>query len=111
MLGLTWNYAVSHHLIRAETSRRLIRGISARQLASPTLFIVSIVVQYLFPRTLVGPYILLLVPVSTWVMDRVLPRDQEREGQERTLKRFLWRVGTVVPWLAMIGLAIWAMNL
>ena len=111
MLALTWNYAVSHHLVKAETNRRLIRGISVRQLVTPIAFVVSIAAQYLYPRILLGPYVLLLIPASAWVVDRILPRDHDREGRQRGLREFLWRLGTAILWLLMIGLSIWAMSI
>ena len=90
MLGLTWNYAVSHRLIKPETSVKQIRHISSRQVVTPSIFAVSIVGQYLFPTVFLGPYILLSIPVAMWFVDRFLaPPLQRKDGEPRS-RRLLW---------------------
>ena len=112
MLTLTWSYATSHGLLKPETSERVIRHIVAWQVVIPGIFLVSIVAQYLVPKRLFGPYVLLAIPIALWFVDRLFADVQEKQkiGKSGFL-RLLWQSGTVIPWLLVIGLAIWAMSL
>jgi uncharacterized membrane protein len=112
MLTLTWKYAGSHGLLEVETTAKRIRYIVARQIVIPSVFLVSIVVQDLFSRKLLGPYVLLAIPVGLWIVDR-LYAELPVKGRATRLgfRNVLWRAGTVIPWLLVIGLAIWAMSL
>jgi uncharacterized membrane protein len=112
MLTLTWKYAVSRGLLKQEVTARQIRHIIARQLVIPVVFLVSIAAQYLSPRHLIGPYVLLVIPICLWIIDRIVPDDpQKAKGQKARLGNVMWRIGTALPWLLIIGLAIWAMTL
>ncbi len=111
MLALTWNYAVSHKLLKAETSISEVRHINVRQAVTPSVFLVSIVAQYSFPGILLGPYILLVIPALMWLVDWLFAAGPTVRTDQGHFSRFLWRVGSVVPWLLIIGLAIWAMNI
>jgi uncharacterized membrane protein len=112
MLDLTWNYAVSHHLVNSETTGRQSKQISIRHLVTPVVFLISIVLEYLFSKLFLGPYCLLVIPLAQWGVDRyfadVAPRQPSRSARWHEL---LWRAGTILPWLLIIGLAIWAMSI
>jgi uncharacterized membrane protein len=112
MLELTWNYAVSHHLVTAETTRQQIRYISLRQLVTPAVFLISIVAEYLFPQAFLGPYTLLVIPLVMWRVDRNFAQaGPKKAAQPVSWSEVLWRAGTILPWLLIIGLAVWAANL
>jgi uncharacterized membrane protein len=112
MLTLTWNYAVSHGLLKHEVTARQIRHIVARQLVIPVIFLVSIVIQYLSAQRLLGPYVLLLIPICLMLIDRVIHIDQPKGRVAHSrIAGLLWRIGTSIPWLLVIGLAIWAMSI
>jgi uncharacterized membrane protein len=112
MLTLTWNYAVSRGLVKNEVTVKQIRHIVARQLVIPVIFLISIVGQYLSPQRLLGPYVLLIIPICLFVIDRLIHIDQLKESATHSrITNLLWRIGTAIPWLLVIGLAIWAMSL
>lgn len=112
MLNLTWNYAVSHQLIQRDTSQQQSRYITVRQLATPGVFLISILAEFLFPQAYLGPYTLLLIPLVMWLVDRFMapPAPPAQVRHARWTER-LWRAGTLLPWLMIIGLAVWAMTL
>jgi len=112
MLTLTWKYAESHGLLKAETTVRLIRHIVVRQTVIPGVFLISIAVQYLSSERLLGPYVLLAIPIVMFVVDRIYTDSSVSRTSTRVrVKKALWQAGTAIPWLLIIGLAIWAMNL
>jgi len=112
MLNLTWNYAVSHRLVSAEMSGEQSRHITIRQTATPAVFLFSIVVEYLFPQAFLGPYTLLAIPLVQWGVDRRFADAELKTSSPLPVwKELLWRAGTMVPWLLIIGLAVWAVSL
>jgi uncharacterized membrane protein len=112
MLTLTWLYAVSHHQVDASTTRLESRRIVARQLVTPVIFLVSIIVEYAFPRLFLGPYALLLIPLVQALVDRGFARAElDQPAVRQGFMEFLWRAGTTLIWLLIIGLALWASNL
>ena len=109
MLELTWNYAVSHGLLSEEITPQQSRYISLHQLATPGLFLLSIAAEYLLPQFFPGPYTLLVIPLVIWLIDRKHARvDQSKSAQLAGWREVLWRAGTILPWLLIIGLAVWA---
>jgi len=112
MLTLTWKYAVSHGLLKAETPDKRIRHIVARQIVTPGVFLVSIVVQYPFSKKLLGPYVLLVIPITLWFVDRLYAEVPTKgKTTQPRFKNVLWQAGAIIPWLLLIGLAIWAMSI
>jgi uncharacterized membrane protein len=112
MLTLTWNYAVSHHLVHPETTPRQIRHITVRQIGTPGVFLLSIIAEYLFPQALLGPCTLLLIPLTLGLVDRFFAHGEPRAQFGRLdWPEFLWRAGSLLPWLLVIGVAVWAMTL
>lgn len=112
MLNLTWNYALSHGLVAPETTRQQCRQITIRQYVTPVVFLISIMVEYLFPKVVLGPYTLLMIPLVLWGVDRRLAGAEPKGPSSRSRwTELLWRAGTMLPWLLVIGLAIWAMSL
>jgi uncharacterized membrane protein len=112
MLNLTWSYAVSHRLVSQETTGQQSRRITVRQIVTPAVFLISIVAEYLFPRAFLGPYVLLVIPLAQWGVDRYFA-DAEPKGPSGPLgwSERLWRAGTMLAWLLIIGLAVWATSL
>jgi TMEM175 potassium channel family protein len=112
MLSLIWAYALSHQLVKPETAAQERRYITVRQLATPAVFLLSIVTEWLFPRFFPGPYTLLLIPVALWGVDRRFGEGNSR-GRPMPMRgsELLWRAGTILPWLLLIGLAVWATTL
>lgn len=112
MLELTWNYAVSHGLVNQETSRQQIRQITFRQIVTPIVFLISIGVEYLFPQFFIGPYTLVVIPLAMWVVDRnFVEAEPKKRSRSCRWRELLWRSGTILPWLLIIGLSVWAMSL
>jgi len=112
MLTLTWKYAESHGLLKAEANTRVVRHIVARQTVIPGVFLISIAVQHLSSEKLLGPYVLLAIPIAMFIVDRAYADAPARGTSTRlSIKRILWQAGTTIPWLLIIGLAIWAMSL
>ena len=107
---LTWAYAVSHQLVAAGTTRRQDRYITMRQLTTPAVFLVSILAELIFPFLFVGPLILLAVPPVRWIIDRKYGETETEAGPSKRSEA-LWRMGRILPWLLIIGLAIWAIIL
>jgi uncharacterized membrane protein len=112
MLTLIWKYAASHGLLNTEITTKRIRYIIVRQIVIPGIFLVSIVVQYLFSKQLLGPYVLLAIPITLWLVDRLYAEvPAKRKATQSRFRNILWQAGTVIPWLLVLGLTIWAMNL
>jgi uncharacterized membrane protein len=111
MLTLTWNYAVSHHLVNLEITLPQSRYMSARRMVMPFVFLVSIVTEFLFPRAFLGPYTLLLIFPVLWWLDHIFGVSGTRRQPARPAwQELFWRAGSLLPWLLIFGLAIWAMN-
>jgi len=112
MMTLIWNYAVTHGLTTGEISRRESRHNSVRMIVIPLVFLVSIAAEFLFPQIYLGPYILMTIPMILWIIDRRYdPRDARKAEPGSSRREFLWRAGSVVPWLLVFGLALWCANL
>ena len=111
MLTLTWKYAESHGLLKPDTTARRIRHIVARQVVIPGVFLASIAVQYSFSTKLIGPYVLLAIPLALGTVDRFYADARPKKRTTRqTLKEALWRAGAIIPWLLVIGIALYAMG-
>jgi uncharacterized membrane protein len=112
MLNLTRNYAVSHGLVTPGMTRQESLHGTVRQIVTPAVFLVSIGVNFLFPRTFLGPYTLLLIPLIMWGVDQYYARIYPKKPpQPLTLADLLWRGGQAIFWLLLIGLAVWLMAL
>jgi uncharacterized membrane protein len=112
MLNLTWNYAVSHRLVSSEITGQQCRHLTIRQIVTPAVFLVSIIAQYLFPHGITGPYTLLVIPFAQWGVDRYLgDADPKTPSVNRGWGELGWRLGSILPWLLILGLAIWATSL
>jgi uncharacterized membrane protein len=111
MLTLTWVYAVSHGFVNPGTTREQSRHITMRQLVIPAIFLISIGMQYLFSQAATGPLTLLLIPVGLGLVDRI-PAYQDPETHTANLGRseFLWRAASILPWVLVIGFAVWTMS-
>ena len=109
MLSLTWSYALSHQLMRGELTRAEQRHITARQLVTPVVFLLSAVVEFVAPRLNLGPFTLALIPVAYIIEGRWSGHADADRAAGRA--EWLWRAGTVLPWVLVIGLAVWAMTL
>ncbi len=107
MLGLTWAYAISHQLVSTEMTPGQKRYISLRLWITPSAFIVSILMEVLFPQAFLGPYTLLIIPLVLWLADWKFGQVNMHKPP-LTWKEYLWRAGRILPWVLMIGLAIWA---
>jgi uncharacterized membrane protein len=70
MLTLTWNYAVSHHLVYADTTEDQSRHTSLRHIVTPLIFLMSMGAEYIFPQAFLGPFTLVLVPLGLTLVDR-----------------------------------------
>ena len=111
MLNLTWNYAVSHRLVTEETTELQSRHITVRQLVTPVVFLISIVAEYLDPQAFLGPYMLLVIPLVSWWVDRTFAgAEPKRPSSSPGWVELMWRMGMVLMWLLIIGLAVWAMT-
>jgi uncharacterized membrane protein len=109
MLNLTWNYAVSHHLVNPETTRKQSQQITARQIVTPAVFLVSIVADFLFPQFFLGPYTLLIIPLGMWGVDRYYAGTQPKKSSRFPgWGELMWRAGSMIPWILIIGFAVWA---
>ncbi len=112
MLNMTWTYAASHHLVTSEMTRRQGQHITLRMIVTPAIFLISIVAGFIFPQAFLVPFTLLVIPVVQWVVDRIFSdADPRRPSTNSGWVELLWRAGIIIPWLLVIGLAIWAMNL
>lgn len=111
MLTLTWNYAVSHRLLSAETTPMQCRNITVREIAIPAVFLISAFAEFLFPQAFLGPFTLLTIPLVMWLSERYFPIDvQDRPAGQTVWSERLWRAGAILPWFLIIGLAVWAMT-
>jgi uncharacterized membrane protein len=109
MLNLTWNYAVSHRLVTSEITGQQCLHITIRQIVTPAVFLISIIIQYLFPYGFLGPYILLVIPLAQWGVDRsFVDAEPKRLSVISGWAELGWRLGSMLPWLLILGLAIWA---
>jgi uncharacterized membrane protein len=112
MMDLTWNYAVSHHLVSPQITKKQCLHITIRHIITPAAFLISIIVEYLVPQVSLGPYTLLVIPLAIWVMDRYFAKAELKEpSYPADWKEFLWRAGRMLPWILIIGLAVWATTL
>ena len=112
MLELTWSYAVSHRLVSPEMTRQQSRYITIRQAVVPGMFLLSIAVEYLFPHAFLGPYTLLAIPLVQWGVDRSFGGGEPQAPSRLPgWQAFLWRAGSMLLWLLVIGLSVWAMTL
>ena len=110
MLTLTWNYAVSRGLVYADTTEVQARHITTRQMVIPAIFLVSIATEYIYPQAFLGPFTLLLIPLVLRLADRGLSHvDSEIRPGKSAQAEFLWRAVSLLPWILLIGLAVWAM--
>jgi len=104
-LTLTWVYAASHGFVEASIAPVENRRIVVRQLLIPAIFLASIAAEYAAPSVYLGPYTLIAIAPGLWIVDRVF-RSPPQPGRAHGLaKAILWRAGTVIPWLLIIGLA------
>jgi TMEM175 potassium channel family protein len=109
MLTLTWTYAVAHNLTAARTTGQETRYITMRQSVTPAVFLISILAEWLLPQAFPGPWTLLLIPLAMWWVDRRYAAiDPDRPSSPASRSDLFWRVGRILPWAVMIGLAIWA---
>jgi uncharacterized membrane protein len=112
LLELTWLYAVSHGLVSAEMTRQQRLHMTLRHIVTPAVFLISVIVEYLFPKVFLGPYTLVLIPLAVWGMDRFfVDSGPKRLASSSRWSELLWRAGSILPWLLVIGLAVWAMSL
>lgn len=75
------------------------------------MFLISIAAEYLEPTLFLGPYTLFVIPVGLWIVDRYFSGVARAPRASRAgLSERLWRLGTILPWLLFIGLAVWAMR-
>jgi uncharacterized membrane protein len=110
LLEVTRWYAISHHLAMAETTSQQRRYVTVRHLVTPAVFLLSIIAEYLFPQAFLGPYTLIVIPFLMWGIDhRLAPAMPDQVAQPSSLSEVLWRAGTIVPWLVILRLAVWAM--
>jgi uncharacterized membrane protein len=108
LLTLTWVYAVTHGQVDAAVTPLQSRHIITRQLVTPAVFVISVIAEYLYPRAYLGPNTLLLLPVVRWLVDQSYAKADPELQIRRGWTEFLWRVGSTIIWLLIIGLAVWA---
>jgi hypothetical protein len=112
MLTLTWVYAVRHGFVDPNVSAEQSRYLTLRQLVTPAIFVISIISEYLFPRVVLGPLSLLLVPLGIRLVDRSFAHaEPETQPGKPGWSAILWRMGIILPWILVIGFAIWSMSL
>ena len=106
-LTVTWLYALRHGLVEKTIPRGESRRIIARQVLIPVVFLVSIATEAAAPKAFLGPYTLLAMAPGLLLVDRLfhVERTPQPLGVGRQLTELLWRAGTVLPWLLIIGLA------
>ncbi len=107
LLTLSWLYALSHGFVGSSMTRMQSQRIVARQLATPAVFLLSAILEFLFPRTFLGPFSLALVPIVQRFVDRAYAGADGAADRLSWTDR-LWRAGSIAIWLLIIGLAIWA---
>ena len=112
LLTLTWVYAVSHGFLVPNFTAEQSWYITLRQLITPAIFLISICAEYLFPRAVLGPIVLLLIPIGYRVLDRTINQiEPEHNAGKPDRTALLWRIGSILPWILIIGFAVWAMSL
>lgn len=112
LLTLTWLYALSHGLVDPALTAAEKRRIIMRRMVTPAAFLLSIAVEFLFPRDFFGPIVLLLIPLAQPLVDRSVPQPEgERRPTPGRWASVLWQLGALLIWLVLIGMAIWAANL
>ena len=112
MLTLTWIYAVSHGFLVPNFKAEQSRYITMRQLITPAIFLISICAEYIFPRAVLGPIALVLIPIAYGMLDRsVTHTEPEYKNDKANRTAIFWRIGSILPWIVTIGLAVWAMSL
>jgi uncharacterized membrane protein len=111
MLNLTWLYAVSHGLVDPEPTPQERRYITARQIINPTVFLLSIGAEFLFPRFFLGPWFLMtLLPIQVLV-DRIFPHsEQSWPSRLAAWPRRIWQAGITLLWILIFGLAVWVLS-
>ena len=111
LLTLTWLYASSHGLLDPETTPQENRYILVRQIVNPSVFLVSIGAEYLFPQAFLGPWILLaLLPVQMAV-DRIFaPVEPSRPFGLGAWPRRFWQAGILFLWLGIFAFATWVLT-
>jgi uncharacterized membrane protein len=107
--ALCWLYALSHGFVGSSLTRLQSRGIVARQLVTPAVFLLSAILEFLFPRYFLGPVSMWLIPVVQRFVDRAYA-DAEAAADHPGWTDRLWRAGSAAIWLVIIGLSIWAMT-
>ncbi len=107
LLTLSWLYALSHGFVGSGVTRMQSQRIVARQLVTPAVFLLSAILELLFPRYFLGPFSLLLVPAAQRFVDHAYAGAQATAEHLSWTDR-LWRAGTIAIWLLIIGLAVWA---
>jgi len=112
MLMLTRLYALHHGLVDPEISHKESRRILMREINAPAVFLVSIVVEFLFPRSYLGPWILLALLPLQMLVDRIyaIPAPEQTSGLGAWPRR-LWQAGTTLLWLLIFGIAAWLLTL
>ncbi len=107
LLTLSWLYALGHGFVGSSVTGMQSHRLVARQLAIPVVFLLSAILEFLFPRYFLGPFSLLLVPVVQRFVDRAYAGAEAAADHPSWTDR-LWRAGSIVIWLVIIGLAVWA---
>ena len=111
LLTLTWGYAVSHDFIDQSIKPKQSRYITLRHLVTPLIFLISILMEYLFPQAFLGAFTLWLIPFGLrWVDHLYAEQDNEGTSTKPARSEILWQLGSFLPWGIMIGLAVWAMT-
>ncbi len=105
LLTLSWLYALGHGFVDSSVTRMQSQRIVARQLVIPGVFLLSAILEFLFPRYFLGPFSLVLVPAAQRFVDRAYAG---AEADHPSWADRLWRVGSIAIWIAIIGLAVWA---
>ena len=112
MLTLTWLYAVSHGLVDPGSTRQENRYILMRQIVNPSVFLLSIVAEFLFPNAFLGPWVLLvLLPVLMLVERFFAPAELQPPSRLGRIPRGLWQAGLTLLWILIFGLAVWVLTL
>jgi uncharacterized membrane protein len=112
LLELTWLYANNHGLVSAETTGKQRRHMTFHHIVTPAVFLISLIVEYLFPKVFLGPYTLLVIPLAMWGVDRYFANaGPKKPASSSRWSELLWRAGSVLPWILVFGLAVWAMSL
>ena len=112
MLTLTWIYAVSHGFLVPNFKAEQSWYITMRQLITPAIFLISICAEYISHRAVLGPIVLVLIPFAYGMLDRSVTHTEPEYKNDKTNRTAIfWRIGSILPWILTIGLAVWAMSL